>query len=106
MPNLKLGVICRTRKENERGCRSTPHHFDRIDADLRSNIYLEHGYGEDFGVSATPAFGLLGGDALTRALIAECDVILLTQAGLPRISPNFATARCCGVGRTASRIAN
>jgi hypothetical protein len=49
--NLKLGVISRTRKENERRLPIHPEHFDRIDADLRADIYPEHGYGEHFGVS-------------------------------------------------------
>ena len=67
MPNLKLGVIGRTGKENEQRLPIHPDHFDRIDADLRSNIYLEHGYGEHFGVSDSQLSALVGGDALTRA---------------------------------------
>ena len=79
MPNLKLGVICRTGKENEQRLPIHPDHFDRIDADLRSNIYLEHGYGEHFGVSASQLSALSAGMRSREQLIAECDVILLTK---------------------------
>ena len=51
MPQLKLGVIGQTGKENEHRLPIHPDHFDRIDADLRATIYVERGYGEHFGVS-------------------------------------------------------
>ena len=76
---LRLGVIGRTRKENERRLPIHPQHFDRIDADLRANIYLEQGYGEDFGVSDTQLSSLVAGIRTRAELIAECDVILLLK---------------------------
>ncbi len=79
MTALRLGVIGRTRKENERRLPIHPEHFDRIDADLRANIYVEHGYGEDFGVSDAQLSALVAGMRTRAELIAECDVILLLK---------------------------
>jgi alanine dehydrogenase len=79
MPQLNLGVICRSRKENEHRLPIHPHHFDRIDDDLRTNIYLEHGYGADFGVSDAQLSSLVGGMRSREQLVDECDVILLMK---------------------------
>jgi len=79
MSLLTLGVIHRTSKENERRLPIHPDHLDRIDADLRAKMYLEHGYGEDFGVADVRMGGLMAGMRTREELIAECDVILLLQ---------------------------
>jgi alanine dehydrogenase len=79
MSLLTLGVIHRTSKENERRLPIHPDHLDRIDADLRAKIYLEHGYGEDFGVPDARMRGLVAGMRTREELIAECDVILLLK---------------------------
>lgn len=78
-PGLSLGVIGRTSKENERRLPIHPHHVERIDADLRANIYLETNYGADFGVSDEHLSGLVAGMRTREQLIAECDVILLLK---------------------------
>ncbi|MEV0104897.1 N(5)-(carboxyethyl)ornithine synthase [Nocardia sp. NPDC050799] len=79
MHQLSLGVVARSRKENERRLPIHPHHFDRIDADLRQNIYLEHGYGEPFGVPDERLAGTVAGMRTREQLIAECEVILLAK---------------------------
>ena len=79
MTELTLGVIGRTRKENERRLPIHPDHLDRIDADLRSRIYLEYGYGVDFGVSDEQLSVHVAGMRTRSELIAECDVILLLK---------------------------
>lgn len=79
MPHLKLGVIGRTGKENERRVPIHPHHVDRIDAELRADIYFERGYGVDFGVSDAELAALTGGVRSRDELIAECDVMLLIK---------------------------
>jgi alanine dehydrogenase len=58
-------------KENERRLPIHPQHFDRIEPELRSRVFLEHGYGEQFGV--------VGGVWRREQLIADCDVILLPK---------------------------
>jgi alanine dehydrogenase len=79
MSQLRLGVIGATRKENERRLPIHPHHFDRIDADVRASIYLEGRYGEHFGLSDTQLSGWVAGMRSREQLIAECDVILLLK---------------------------
>ncbi len=76
---LSLGVISRSRKENEFRLPLHPLHFDRIDADLREHIYLEHGYGERFGVSDAQLASSVAGLRSRAELIADCDVILLPK---------------------------
>jgi alanine dehydrogenase len=76
---LTLGVVGRSRKENEHRLPIHPHHFDRIDEDLRQRIFLEAGYGEQFGISdeqlAKSVAGVVGRDEL----IARADVVLLPK---------------------------
>lgn len=79
MPQLNLGVIGRTGKENERRVPIHPDHLDRIEAELRASIYFERGYGEDFGVSDDQLASLTAGVRTRKELIAECDVILLIK---------------------------
>ncbi|MEJ7755219.1 MAG: hypothetical protein WKF83_01795 [Nocardioidaceae bacterium] len=61
------------------GCRSTPRTSTRIDADLRERIFLEHGYGERFGVSDEQLAASVAGVGSREQLIGECDVILLPK---------------------------
>ena len=51
MNQLSCGVTARSSKEDERRLAIHPAHLQRIDADLRQRLYLEHGYGERFGIS-------------------------------------------------------
>src|SRR6185312_11189775 len=51
MDQLILGVLATSSKENELRLPIHPQHLDRIDADLRSRIFLEEGYGDRFGIS-------------------------------------------------------
>lgn len=79
MARLTLGVPCTSGKENESRLPIHPQHLERIDDDLRASIYLEHGYGAQYGVPdevlATQVAGLR-----TRAeLLAESDVVLLPK---------------------------
>jgi alanine dehydrogenase len=76
---LSLGVIAQSRKENELRLPIHPLHLARIDADLRDRIYLEHGYGERFGVSDEQLAASVAGLRSRAELIAECDVILLPK---------------------------
>jgi len=76
---LTLGVIGLTSKENERRLPIHPDHFERIDANVREHIYLEHGYGEHFGVSDVQLSAWVAGMRTRAELIAVCDVILLLK---------------------------
>jgi alanine dehydrogenase len=73
---LNLGIMSRSRKENEHRLPIHPRHFERIDADLRRRIHLEQGYGERFGVPDEQLAPYVAGLYPRDRLIAECDVIL------------------------------
>jgi alanine dehydrogenase len=79
MTQLSLGIMSRSRKENERRLPIHPLHLARVDADLRARIYLEHGYGEQFGISDERLARDVAGLRSRDQLIAECDVILLPK---------------------------
>ncbi len=79
MDQLSLGVMSRSRKENERRLAIHPLHVERIDADLRERVYLERGYGESFGVPDEQLAPLVAGLGSRDQLLAECDVILLPK---------------------------
>jgi alanine dehydrogenase len=79
MDQLKLGVIARSNKENERRLPIHPLHFERIEAGLRERIYLERGYGEAFGIPDERLAPYVAGFRSYEELLAECDVILLPK---------------------------
>ena len=79
MDQLSCGVIARSSKKDERRLPLHPTHLERIDADLRQCLYLEHGYGERFGISDEHLAPLVGGLRTREALLADCDVILLAK---------------------------
>ena len=76
---LSLGVLARSRKPNELRLPIHPAHFSRIDSRIRPRIFLEHGYGSDFGATDDALAELVGGIGTREQLIADCDVILLPK---------------------------
>jgi alanine dehydrogenase len=79
MDQLSLGVIARSRKENEYRLAIHPRHVERIEAGLRRRIYLETGYGERFGVPDGQLADHVAGLRTRDQLLADCDVILLSK---------------------------
>ncbi|TCM37586.1 N(5)-(carboxyethyl)ornithine synthase [Kribbella sp. VKM Ac-2568] len=79
MDQLTLGVVGRSRKENEHRLPIHPHHFDRIDEDLRQRIFLEAGYGDRFGISDEQLAKSVAGVVDRGELIARADVVLLPK---------------------------
>ena len=79
MVQLSLGVMGRSRKENERRLAIHPLHIGRIDAGLREHMYLERGYGERFGVQDGQLADQVAGLRTRDQLLADCDVILLAK---------------------------
>ncbi len=82
MNGLTLGVLATSAKENEGRLPIHPEHVDRIDADLRARIVLEHGYGERFGVSDEHLAPLVAGMAHRAEVIAGADIVLLPKPTL------------------------
>src|SRR5258707_15491119 len=76
---LSLGVLARSRKPNERRLPIHPTHFARIDHRVRRRIFLEYGYGAEFGATDDALAGLVGGIKSREQLIAACDIILLPK---------------------------
>ncbi len=76
MASLKLGILARSAKENERRLAIHPRHLERIDADLRARLTLEQGYGEGFGLSDAQLAEQVAGVLPRTEVIAGCDVLL------------------------------
>ncbi|MGJ9404209.1 N(5)-(carboxyethyl)ornithine synthase [Arthrobacter sp. KK5.5] len=79
MSLLSIGILATTRKADERRLPIHPLHLERIDADLRGRMILEHGYGERFGISDAQLEPLVWRLASRAELIAEADVVLLPK---------------------------
>jgi len=56
-----------------------PEHFARIDHRVRRRIFLEHGYGAEFGATDAALAELVGGIRSREQLIADCDIVLLPK---------------------------
>ncbi|HKV20952.1 MAG TPA: N(5)-(carboxyethyl)ornithine synthase [Mycobacterium sp.] len=76
---LSIGVLSHSRKENERRLPIHPAHFAKVDPVVSPRIFLEHGYGADFGVTDHVLAGVVGGMRTRQQLIAQCDIILLPK---------------------------
>ena len=79
MQELTLGVIANSRKENEHRLPIHPAHLGRLAPEMQARIFLEHGYGEKFGVTDEQLSGSVAGLRTREELVATCDVILLPK---------------------------
>jgi len=86
MSGLRLGVLANSSKENEFRLPIHPQHFDRIDADLRERILLEHGYGDRYGVSDDHLARQVAGMGSRAEIIAASDVVLLPKPTLADVT--------------------
>lgn len=85
-----LGVVGSSAKKNEKRLPLHPEHIPGIDADLRSRITLEHGYGERFGVTDAYLSEHVAGFASREEILAASEVVLLPKpqyADLAAMSP-------------------
>lgn len=76
---LSLAVMARSRKPDERRLPIHPDHLSGIAPAISRRIFLEHGYGSDFGATDDGLAGSVGGIRARDELIADCDVILLPK---------------------------
>lgn len=89
-PLVTLGVLARSRKEDERRLALHPTHLDRVPEDLRARIHLESGYGASFGVSDAELATQVGGLLTHDEIVARCDVVLQPKpllADVEELSP-------------------
>ncbi len=86
MTQIRLGMLASSSKENEFRRPIHPEHFERIDADLRARMVLEHGYGERFGVSDENLATMVAGVHSREEVIATSDVLLLPKPSLSDVT--------------------
>jgi alanine dehydrogenase len=83
---LTLGVIGSSAKENEHRLPLHPEHIPHLDADLRAQITLEHGYGDRFGIDDAALAAHVAGFASRDELLAASDVVLLPKPQLEDVA--------------------
>jgi alanine dehydrogenase len=76
---LSIGVIGRSRKENERRVPIHPGQLDWLSEEVRAGLRFEQEYGAAFDVSDSAIAERTGGIASREELLAEADVILLAK---------------------------
>ncbi len=76
MDQLSIGVVGRSSKQDERRLPIHPHHLGRIPDELRDGVFLEHGYGDRFGMSDEQLKGSVAGFRTREQLVEQCDVLL------------------------------
>ncbi|HWJ08438.1 MAG TPA: alanine dehydrogenase, partial [Nocardioides sp.] len=86
MTLLRLGVIGSSAKENEHRLPIHPDHLPHLDADLRRQITLEHGYGARFGVDDARLGEHVAGFASREQLLVDSEVVLLPKPQLSDVA--------------------
>ncbi len=81
-PPLSLGVVATSRKPDEHRVAIHPGHLERIAPDLRRRIFLEHGYGQPFGVTDDELATQVGGLLSRERLLEQCDVAVIPKPEL------------------------
>ncbi|MBP2412529.1 alanine dehydrogenase [Arthrobacter stackebrandtii] len=76
---LRLGVLGKSSKPDERRAPIHPEHFSRIEPDILARMVVEEGYGTRFGMSDGALAGLVGSVASREQVIAQSDVLLLPK---------------------------
>ncbi len=74
-----LGVVATSRKPDERRVALHPRHVSRVEADLRSRLVLEEGYGVRFGVPDDELSPLVGALLPRAEILRTADVVLLPK---------------------------
>jgi alanine dehydrogenase len=74
-----LGVVGTSAKENEHRLPLHPEHLPGLDADLREQITLEHGYAARFGFADAELADVVAGFATREEILARSDVVLLPK---------------------------
>lgn len=78
-PTLRLGVLGKSRKADERRAPIHPEHLSRIEPEILATMVVEEGYGHQFGMSDAVLATLVGTVAPRAQVIAQSDVVLLPK---------------------------
>jgi alanine dehydrogenase len=76
---IKIGVIKTSYKENEKRVPIHPTHLSRIPDSIRSNLYLERAYGEEFGYSDDFVGRSCAGMLERNEIVEKCDLLILPK---------------------------
>ena len=76
---LRLGVIGKSNKPEERRAPIHPEHFSRLEPEILARMVVEEGYGDRFGMSDDVLATLVGAVASREQVIARSDVVLLPK---------------------------
>jgi alanine dehydrogenase len=79
MSELSLGVVGTSRKPDEHRVAIHPGHLELIAPELRRRIFLEHGYGQRFGVSDEQLAAQVGGLRSREQLLEQCNVAVIPK---------------------------
>lgn len=83
---LTLGLLANSSMENERRLPIHPRHLDRVDADVRARMIVEHGYGADFQLEPGYVESRVGRVAARSDVLASADVLLLPKPQLADVA--------------------
>ncbi|MEW2526439.1 hypothetical protein [Streptomyces sp. NPDC047071] len=77
MPELTIGLTAAHRGESGQSLPVHPQHLASLNADVRSRLFFETGYGAPFGLTDDDLARVSGGVCTRRLIFSECDVVLL-----------------------------
>lgn len=77
--NLKLGLCGTSFKDRELRLPIHPEHLGSIDAQVRENLFLEEGYGKDFGISSDFLKQHIKNIVPRESLFEQCDAIVILK---------------------------
>jgi alanine dehydrogenase len=83
---LTLGLLANSSMENERRLPIHPHHFDRIDPDVRARMIVERGYGADFRLAPDYIESRVGRVVDRAEVLTSAEVLLLPKPQLADVS--------------------
>ncbi|MFD5700380.1 Rossmann-fold NAD(P)-binding domain-containing protein [Streptomyces lasiicapitis] len=86
MPTLTVGVITTPHKDSDQRLPIHPQHLAVLEAEIRSQLYFEAGYGTPFGTTDHHLARQSGGTCTREEIFSECDVILLHKPSLPDLN--------------------
>ena len=76
---LTLGLLGTSSMEHEKRLPIHPHHLERIDSDVRTQMIVERGYGADFQLEPGYVESLVGRVAERSEVVETADVLLLPK---------------------------
>ncbi|MFD0415281.1 alanine dehydrogenase [Streptomyces sp. NPDC127108] len=86
MPKLTVGVIAASHKDSDQRLPVHPQHLAVLEAEVRSHLYFEAGYGTAFGATDRHLARQSGGTFTRAEIFSKCDVILLHKPSLPDLT--------------------